>query len=101
MDFRLRHIAGISTRASNGEGGIVFPPNYQGRRLHLAKPVLPARIGGDVGPVIQEQRGLNIGLAGTSKKSVLVGPCIRIVTIGIGARSDMALARRLKGREVG
>ena len=101
VDFSLRHIAGISRRAGDGEGGVVFSPNHQGRRLHLAKPLLPARIGGDVGPVIQEQRGLNVGLARTGEKGVLVGPRIRIVTIGMGARSDMALARRLEGREVG
>jgi hypothetical protein len=85
VDFCFRHIASIRRCAGNGEGGIVFPPNHQGRRLYLAKPLLPARIGGDVGPVVQKQRGLNIGLARMGEKGVLVGPRIRIVTIGMGA----------------
>jgi hypothetical protein len=101
MDFGLWHIAGISRRAGDGEGGVVFSPNHQSRRLHRAKPFLPQRVGGNVGPVIQEQRGLNVGLARTGEKGVFVGPRIRIVTIGMGARSDMPLPRRLEGREVG
>jgi len=85
VDFSFRHVAGIGRRAGDGEGGIVLAPNHQGRRLYRAKPVLPARIGGDVGPVVQKQRGLNIGLARMGEKGVLVGPRIRIVTIGMGA----------------
>jgi hypothetical protein len=85
VDFSFRHVAGMGRRAGDGEGGIVLAPNHQGRRLYRAKPVLPARIGGDVGPVVQKQRGLNIGLARMGEKGVLVGPRIRIVTIGMGA----------------
>ena len=96
VDFSLKDIVGISRRAGDGEGQVVFSPNYQGRRLHLAKPVLPARIGGDVGPVIQKQRGLNLGLARTGEKGVFVGPRIRIVAIGIGDwnRYDAAVSLR-------
>ena len=101
VDFSLKDIVGISRRAGDGEGQVVFSPNYQGRRLHLAKPVLPARIGGDVGPVIQKQRGLNLGLARTGEKGVFVGPRIRIVAIGIGTGTDMTLPCRFEGREVG
>ena len=54
VDFGGRYIVGIGCRTGDGERGIIFSPNHQRRRLYVAKPRLPTRIGGDVGPVIQE-----------------------------------------------
>ena len=97
--FCLGHIVGISSRAGDREGGVVFSPDDQGRRLYLAKPFLPKRIGGDVVAVIQKQRGLNVGLSRPGEKGVFVGP--RIVAIGMWAGPEVALARRFEEREVG
>jgi hypothetical protein len=78
------------------KAGSYFPQTTGVGDLYFAEPLLPARIGGNIGPVIEKQRGLNVGLARAGEKGVLVRPCIRIVTIRIVARSDMALARRFE-----
>src|ERR1700722_20366647 len=101
MDFRAWNIVGIGCRAGDRERGVVFSPNHQHWWLCFAKPVLPTRLRGDVGPVIQKQRGLDVCLAWTSEKYVLVRPCIGIVAIGMWTGADVALARRFEGREVG
>jgi hypothetical protein len=63
VNLRLRNIVAIGRGAGDGEGWIVFAPDHQRRWPRLAQPVLPFGIGRDVGPVIQEQRGLDLGLA--------------------------------------
>src|SRR5258705_3155584 len=68
VDFCSRHIVGIGCRPGDAEGRIVFSPDRQHFRLYFAKPLLPTRIGGDVGPVIQEQRGLDVCPARAGKK---------------------------------
>src|SRR5258708_39106465 len=39
VDFRLRHIVAISGSPGDGEGGVIFAPNDQGRRLHFAAAI--------------------------------------------------------------
>ena len=63
VDLRSGHVIGICGCASDSERGIVFTPNHEGLRLCLAQPFLPKRIGSDICAVIQEQGGLNVGLA--------------------------------------
>src|SRR5258706_3598878 len=101
VDFCSRHIVGIGCRPGDAEGRIVFSPDHQHVRLYFAKPLLPTRIGGDVGPVIQEQRGLDVCLARAGKKRVLVVPGIRIVTIGVRSGSNVPLTRGCERREIG
>lgn len=99
--FCLGYIVGAGSGARDGERGVVFSPDDQGRRLYLAKPFLPKRIRGDVVAVIQKQRGLNVGLSRPGEKGVFVGPRIRIVAIGMWAGPEVALARHFEEREVG
>src|ERR1700722_13666147 len=110
MDFRAWNIVGIGCRAGDRERGVVFSPNHQHWWLCFAKPVLPTRLRGDVGPVIQKQRGLDGCLAWTSEKYVLVRPCIGIVRSGCGlepmwrwrvASKDVKLALRVSSSRTG
>lgn len=101
MNFRARHIVRIGCRPGDGEGRIVSSPDHQYVRLDLAKPLLPTRIGGDVGSIVRKQCGLDVALAWTGEKRVLVCPCIRIVAFGMWAGPDVALPRRFGRREIG
>jgi hypothetical protein len=92
VDFGIGHIVAIRPSPSDGEGRVVLSPDDQGRGPCLAKPSLPLRIGGDVGPIVKKQRGLNVNLARARKKGVFIGPCVRIVAFG--ARTGTRITSR-------
>lgn len=60
------------------ERRIVGTPHDEGRRLALAKPCLPLGVGRDVGPIVVEQRRLDLALARLRKVRELVRPSIRM-----------------------
>ena len=99
VDLSLRQVAPEGGGARGDEGRIVGAPGDQGRRLVRAQPGLPCRVGGDVGSVVQEQRRLYLALARLRKLGELVGPRVRVVAVRMGGAGDVALPRRLEGKE--
>ncbi len=94
MDFGIRQIALERLRAGSDERGIVPPPDHQNRGLVLAQPRLPRRIGRDVCPVVVQQIGLDLALAGSRQVGVLVRPGVRVITFGMRGAEGVTLFGR-------
>ena len=67
VNFAIRQIALERLRTGSDERGIVPPPDHQNRRLVLAQPRLPRRVRSDVCPVVVQQIGLDLALAGLDR----------------------------------
>jgi hypothetical protein len=80
VDFGIRKIALECLRAGGDERRIVPPPDHQSRRPVLAQPRLPRRIGRDIRPVVVQQIGLDLALAGSRQVGIFVSPGVRIIT---------------------
>jgi len=78
VDFAIRQIALKRLRTGSDERGIVRSPDHQSRRLVLAQPRLPRRIGRDVRPIVVQQVGLDLALAGSRQAGVFVRPGVRL-----------------------
>src|SRR5712671_6245572 len=100
VGLRPRHIALISGRLGNQERGVVPAPNNQRGRLIQPQPGAPRGIAGDVGAVIVEQIGLDVGFARPAQKRKLVRPSIGIECLGIWIRADMTLPGGSEGEEI-
>jgi hypothetical protein len=74
VDFGVRKIALERLRTGSDERGIVPPPDHKNRWPVLAQPRLPRRIRSDVRPVVVQQIGLDLALAGSRQVGVLVSP---------------------------
>ena len=99
VDFRIWKILleGLSTRRN--EGRVVLAPDHEGRRLMVAEPRLPLRVGRDVAPVVIEQVHLNLSLTGPRQTGILVDPAIRIVAVRMGCACDVALLGGFKRKK--
>src|ERR1700677_4795853 len=91
IDFGIRHIALEWFRTGGDERGIVPPPDHQSRWLVLAQPRLPRRVRSDVCPVVVQQTGLDLALAGSRQVGVLVSPGVRIITFGTRGTEGVTL----------
>ena len=78
VDFGVRQIALERLRAGGDERGIVPSPDHQSRGLVLTQPSLPRRVRGDVCPIVVQQTGLDLPLAGSRQAGVLVRPGVRV-----------------------
>src|SRR6188768_1017947 len=76
-----RHVTLVRLAAWADERGIVLAPDHEGRRLVLAQPGLPGRIGGHVRPVVVQKRRLDLALAWSRQVRELVRPGVRVVTL--------------------
>ena len=80
VHFGVGYIAPIRLRLSHFERRVVTPPHHQQRRLSVTKPLLPTRIVRDIGPVVIEEVGLDVGLAkpcSSRTEGASVGPASR------------------------
>src|SRR5690242_4947180 len=83
VDIGARQVALERLRAGGDERGIVPPPDYQSWWLVLTQPRLPRRVRGDVCPVVGQQIGLDLALAGFRQVGVFIGPAVRVITFGM------------------
>ena len=77
MEFEVSEVAFIGVSTVGREDEVVFPPDDQCRRLMLAQVLLHLRIERQIGSVIVEDVELNIIVAGSVKKWLVMGPVIR------------------------
>ena len=94
VDFGIRQVALERLATGRDERGIVPPPDHQRRRPVRAQPRLPCRIGRDIGPVVVQQIGLDLALAGFRQVGIFVGPGVRIITFGMRGAERMTLFGR-------
>jgi len=99
VDFGIRQIALERLRTRRDGRGIVSPPDDQNGRLVLAQPRLPRLIRRDIGPVVVQQSGLDLTLAGSRQVRVFVRPGVRVVTFGMRGAEGVTLLGRCKGYE--
>ena len=99
VDFAIRQIALERLRTGSDERGIVPPPDHQSRWLVLAQPRLPRRIRSDVCPVVVQQIGLDLALAGSRQVGVLVSPGVRVITFGMRGAEGVTLFGRCERHE--
>jgi hypothetical protein len=64
VDLGIRQVALERLRAGSDERRIVPAPGHQNRRLVVTQPCLPRRVRSDVCPVVVQQLGLDLALAG-------------------------------------
>ena len=83
VDLRVRQVGAERRRTRRDEGRIVRAPGHQGRRLMLPEPCLPDGVSGDIGPVVVEQRRLDLALAGLGQMRDFVRPGVGIVALRV------------------
>jgi hypothetical protein len=97
--FGIRKIALERLRTGADERGIVPPPDHKNRWPVLVQPRLPRRIRSDVCPVVVQQIGLDLALAGSRQVGVLVSPGIRVITFGMRGAEGVTLFGRCERYE--
>src|SRR5215472_9028868 len=100
MHFGLGIILLIRFSTGYGKRSIVPPPKNKERRLVVAKPLLPSRVGFNVILVVVKQIQLNITLSRLVQEVILVYPQIGVVLRRIRRSADVPLASCFKGQEV-
>jgi hypothetical protein len=111
VDLGVGHVPPVGLGLGRQERRVVASPRHQQRRPVLAQPLLPGRVAGDVGPVVVEQVGLDVVLAGPAEEGELVIPQVRVVLLrdraaadvpqpGRGGREEVLPQRRLMGGAV-
>src|SRR3984957_15961093 len=99
VDLGIRNIALQWFRTGRYERRIITSPNHQSRWLVLAQPRLPRRIGRHICPIIVQQTGLDLALAGSRQVRVLVSPSVRVITFGMRSAEGVTLLGRCERHE--
>src|SRR5579859_2523334 len=100
VDLGVRNILAVAVRLARVKRCFVFAPDHQQPWLLFAHPLLPFRIGIDVGSVVVEKVALYLSLAGPIQKIKFVGPEVGIVALHVGIGSDVSRTCGLERQEI-
>ena len=90
----------VGFRLGGIERGFILAPEDEQGRLVLPHPGLPLGVRIHIGPVVIEEVGLNVQLAGLVEEVEFVGPKVRVVALGLWIAASMAAAGSREGKEI-